>query len=145
MVSTPVDALKPSPLCLTEQEIEDIYDLIDQNLVPANFFELCAEARRKAIFGENYRVDKLGRPVESGLGSSENQTTQSVSAFRKWCVNEIDYEKTLARLERELVESDARRKAEAAAAPRRRAHDDPAQCVRSSREVRRGHQDGSAE
>jgi hypothetical protein len=61
------------------------------------------------VFGVDHKVDRLGRPIEQGRGSAKNQTVQSVEAYRRYGKDEPDFKEHLARMEKELAESDARR------------------------------------
>jgi hypothetical protein len=110
--SVPAIPQKPSCLCLTDDEIADFELMISKGQLPANWLDLCDDARELAVFGEGFKTDREGRPQEQGRGSPLNQVRQSVDAYRKWGVNEPDYERNLARMEKELVASDARRAAE---------------------------------
>jgi hypothetical protein len=116
-----LDPRRITPLSLTEQEVNDAYDQIEAGLLPANFFELCAEARSANVFGVDAPRDKSGNRTEQGIGSAFGQTRNSIDAYKKFCKDEPDFEKNVARMERELEQSNARRKVEAAAAPKRRA------------------------
>jgi hypothetical protein len=69
-------------------------------------------AQSRAVFGANHEVDRLNRPIEDGRGSARNQTRQSVEAYRRHGKGEQDYKEHLARMEKELAESDARRAGE---------------------------------
>jgi hypothetical protein len=63
----------------------------------------------RTVYGVDHKVDRLGRPIEQGRGSAKNQTVQSVEAYRRYGKDEPDYKENLARMEKELAESDARR------------------------------------
>jgi hypothetical protein len=39
------------------------------------------EGERKAVFGDNYKLGKDGRPVESGIGSASQPTINSMAAL----------------------------------------------------------------
>ena len=39
------------------------------------------ENERKAVFGDNYKLGRDGKPVESGIGSAANPTMQSMAAL----------------------------------------------------------------
>ena len=57
--------------------------------------------------------DARGNPIVVGIGSKSYPTRNSVEAYRKHCQNEPDYPKHLARMESELEEYLARKKATA--------------------------------
>jgi hypothetical protein len=120
MVATVIDAVHPPAITLSQSEIEEIQAEIDAGLLPPDFLERHHEAVRKNVFGHDYKTDGKGAPLEQGRGSPNNQTHQSVEAFKKWGVNEPDYERNLARMEKELVASEARRKAEAESSGKRK-------------------------
>lgn len=125
MVETVIDPIKVPVVTLSQAEIEEIELQIVDGILPADWLERHYAAVQANVFGHDHRVDSQGRPIEQGLGSAGNQTKNSVDAYRKWGVNDVDYEKNLSRMEKELATSNetraARRKAEAAASPRRRA------------------------
>ena len=64
------------------------------------------------MFGFDHKVDRSGKPIEQGVGSPGNQSRNSIEAYKKYCSHEPDFEKNLARMQRELAEADARRAAE---------------------------------
>jgi hypothetical protein len=66
-------------------------------------------AQSRAVFGANHEVDRLNRPIEDGRGSARNQTRQSVEAYRRHGKDEPDYKENLARMEKELAETNERR------------------------------------
>jgi hypothetical protein len=79
--------------------------------------QMIADAKRKVrddVFGVGHRVDKLGKPIEQGLGSRGNMTATSVAAYEKHCSHESNFSENLARMKRELAECEARRAAQGA-------------------------------
>jgi len=64
------------------------------------------------VYGEGFKRDKNGKPIEQGRGSPGNQTRQSVDACERWRKNDPDYHDNLARMKRELAACEAQRKAE---------------------------------
>src|SRR5262249_22099977 len=104
MVDAVIDPLKPSPLSLSESELDEIEARIESGELPPTFFEQMRVAREANVFGHDHRKDKYGKPIENGLGSPGNQTRASIDAFKKWCTHEPDFERTLARLEKEFEE-----------------------------------------
>jgi hypothetical protein len=101
--------LKPSVLNLTAEEVEWMEGLIAQNLLPKNWFELCDDARDRFVFGEDFKIDRNGTPIENGLGSPGNMTAQSVAAYEKWCRDEPDHGRHLARMRKLLAEQQVKR------------------------------------
>jgi hypothetical protein len=104
--------LKPS-------EIEDMRRQIAQGLLPADAVEQHYENERKAVFGENYKTDSAGNPIEQGKGSKSQPTLQSVAAYEKYCKAEAGYEQHLARMRADLAAYEDRQRKAAAAQGRR--------------------------
>jgi hypothetical protein len=73
---------------------------------------------RQDVFGVDHKTDRNGNPIEQGVGSKGNQTAQSIEAYIKTQTErsangpEPGYEETLARMRKDLAESEARRRAE---------------------------------
>jgi hypothetical protein len=120
MVATPLDPLRAPVITLSQAEIEEIREAIEVGILPSDYLAKHFEAVRANVFGLDHKVDARGNPIEQGRGSAMNQTQQSIDAYRKWGKDEIDYEKHLRRMEKELEQSEARRKAEGAGRPRER-------------------------
>jgi hypothetical protein len=120
MVTAVLDPIKVPTVTLSQAEIEEIEDQIALGNLPADWLERHFEAVKQNVFGVDYKTDAKGNPIEQGKGSAMNQTRQSVDAYRKWGVNEIDYERHLKRMEAELAKCDERRRAEGAGRPRLR-------------------------
>jgi hypothetical protein len=81
--------------------------------------QLADEIRRQAdaralidTYGEGFKRDKHGKPMEQGRGSPGNQTAESVAAYEQRCKDKPNYHETLARMKRELAACQERRKAE---------------------------------
>lgn len=77
-------------------------------LLPANYIEKHFEDERKAVFGENYRTDRNGWPLESGKGSAAQPTEQSIAAYKKYCKNEPGFDQHVAKMEQALADYQAR-------------------------------------
>jgi len=112
-----IDPLKPTPLSLSEAEKDEIERLIEAGKLPADWFARHYAAVEANVFGVDHKKDRAGKPIEQGLGSPGNQTRQSIEAYRRWNQSEPDYERNLARMEKELEASQARRASEAKANP----------------------------
>jgi hypothetical protein len=87
------------------------------DLPPEARRKLMREARDIAtgnVFGVGHRKDRNGTPIEQGVGSSGNQTRASIDAYIKYNSGAPDFQETLARMEKEYAECQARRKAEQA-------------------------------
>jgi|SRR5271155_2681645 len=113
MVTTPIDPIRVPVITLSQSEIDEIQDEIAAGRLPADFLERCDAARERNVFGFDHKKDRQGNPIEQGRGSAQNQTHQSVEAYRKWGRDEPDYERNLSRMEKELVACEAQRKAKA--------------------------------
>lgn len=81
--------------------------------------QLADQIRRQAdaralidTFGEGFKRDKHGKPLEQGRGSPGNQTAESVAAYEHRGKDEPNYQENLARMKRELAACEERRKAE---------------------------------
>jgi hypothetical protein len=119
MVTTPIDFLKIPTLNLSIEELDAAQAEIDAGTLPANWFDLYADALEKNIFGHDHKKDKRGAPIEQGLGSEFGMTRNSINAYRKFCSNDPDFEKNVARMEKQLVAANERRKAETPATHQR--------------------------
>jgi hypothetical protein len=111
-----LDPFKPPAIMLSEAELDEVEAKVAAGEFPPDWFQKYYAAIEANVFGFDHKK-KDGKPVEQGLGSPGNQTQASVDAYRKWCTAEPDYERNLARLEKELADSRARRAAAAKAAP----------------------------
>ncbi|MFY9835601.1 MAG: hypothetical protein WAK55_03890 [Xanthobacteraceae bacterium] len=92
-----------------------LLDEIKHNTPEAVAKEIRRKANERAlvdVYGEGFKRDRTGKPMEQGLGTPGNQTAQSVAAYEKWGVNEPDYDKNLARMKKELADCNERRAAE---------------------------------
>jgi hypothetical protein len=108
--------LKPTPLMLTSDDVEWIDGLIAQGLLPPDWLDRCDEARMANVFGHDHKTDRHGNPIEQGIGSENNVTANHVMAYEKWCKDEPDYERHLAKLRKQLAEQQPKREAAALAA-----------------------------
>jgi hypothetical protein len=92
-----LDPYKPPSIMLSDDEMDDLRDEIAAGRLPADYMERYAEAVRKNVFGHDSRLDSKGRLVEQGQGSNENMSLNSINAYIKWCANEPDFDRELAR------------------------------------------------
>jgi len=95
---------KISPLSPTAEEIDTANAMIANGELDRDYWSRRAEVTAKFVFGNEERR-------ELGMGSANNQTRQSVEAYRLRCNDEPNYLKNLARMEKELAECEARRAA----------------------------------
>jgi hypothetical protein len=107
------DAVRIPTISLTRAEIDQAYDEMAMGNLPADYIDRHFEELEKNIWGADAKKDRHGHYIEQGLGSAFSQTRNSIEAYQARCSSEPDFEKHLARMESELVASDARRKAEA--------------------------------
>lgn len=109
------------PINLTPQEIEEAEALIAKGELPRDAIDRWYDDVEKNVFGHDHKRDRKGNPIEQGIGSAGHQTRNSIEAYKKYGKDEPDFQANLVRMEKELVEANARRKAEADRnTPRRR-------------------------
>jgi hypothetical protein len=121
MVTTPIDPMRVPSINLSEQELDEMQELIAQGALPKDFIERHFEAVENNVFGFDHKKDRKGNPIEQGIGSPGNMTKNCVDAYKKYCnpdnpkAVEPDpkdiYDATLARLQAELKACDVRRAA----------------------------------
>jgi hypothetical protein len=107
--SVPAIPHKPSVLCLTDDEIADIEEMIAKGQLPPDWLERCDAARELCVFGEGFKRDRNGVPIEQGLGSESQMSANSIEAYKKWCKDEPDFDRHLARMQKLLDEQRAQR------------------------------------
>jgi hypothetical protein len=95
----------------TVEEMQEMRELIQSGELPPDAIKKYYEDEAKNVFGFDAVKTKNGY-VEQGYGSAKNQTRNSINAYKRFCSHEPEFEKTVARMEKELAESDARRAAE---------------------------------
>jgi hypothetical protein len=110
-----LEMMKYPTVTLTAEEVELIEKQIEGGALPPDYLEKCDEARETNVFGLGYKTDRRHNPIEQGIGSSGNQTRNSIEAYKKYGKHEPDFEENVKRMEKELAESNERRKAAAAA------------------------------
>jgi hypothetical protein len=114
-VTQTIDPNNIPVLQLSGEEYLEIEEHIAAGYLPSNYLELHEIAKAKNVFGHDHKTDRQGNPIEQGFGSPGNQTANSIAAFRRYHSQDPDFEKNVARMEKELVASNERRKAEAPA------------------------------
>jgi hypothetical protein len=95
---------------LTSQELDEMKIKVAAGELPPDAVKQHFDAEARNVYGHNAVKIRNGY-IEQGYGSAKNQTRNSVEAYRKYCSHEPDFEKNLARMQRELDESNARRRA----------------------------------
>jgi hypothetical protein len=112
MVTTPTDFLKIPTIMLNNEELDAAQAEIDAGNLPADWFDRYEDALQKNVFGHDHKTDRHGKPIEQGVGSEFGMTRNSINAYRKFCSNDPDFERNAARMEKQLVAANERRKAE---------------------------------
>ena len=93
----------------SSREIEEMRFLISQGLLPKDAFDQHYEQEYQQTFGQDYKVDAEGLPVEQGRGSKAQPTRSSIDAYiknqteRRLGGPEKGYEENLARMEADLA------------------------------------------
>jgi hypothetical protein len=100
---TPVDARTIPTICLKPKEVAEYQDLIAKGEAPRNFFELHRDAVDANVFGVDAPKDRDGFRLEQGIGSPGNMTANSIEAYRRFGKDEPNFERNLARMQKELA------------------------------------------
>ena len=111
-----LSSVKIPVIMLTEEEIAAARLLIDEGKLPRDYFEQYRRALAQNVFGHDHKTDRHGEPIEQGIGSPSQPSANSVNAFKRFCKDEPNYERDLARLEKDLAAHMARKKASRGAA-----------------------------
>jgi len=82
---------------------------IDLGQLPKNAIEQYWYDQEMAVFGEDFKRDANGTPIEQGRGSPSQPTHQSVEAYRKYGKAEPNYTENLAHMESALAAFNAKR------------------------------------
>jgi hypothetical protein len=99
-------------ISLTDDELNEAARRIQAKELPDDWIRRYKKAVADNVFGVGHATDKAGRPIEMGIGSAFNQSRTSIEAYRKYGRDEAGYEATLARLEKELAATEARKRNE---------------------------------
>ncbi len=67
----------------TAREIDEMKWLISIGQLPADAIELHIEQEYQQTFGQNYKTDADGQPIEHGRGSKAQPTRGSIDAYIK--------------------------------------------------------------
>jgi hypothetical protein len=93
----------------TGKELAEMQRLIEQGLLPKDAIDQYYENQAMATFGENFKVDKQGNPIEQGIGSKAQPSRSSIDAYiknqteRRHGGPEPGFDETVARMEAELT------------------------------------------
>jgi hypothetical protein len=114
------DGIKlPPAVSLTNEELQQIAYQIEAGDLPPNYLDLHFDNVDASVFGVDAPRNRHGQRQEQGLGSENNMTRQSIDAYRRWCKDEPDFEKTVIKMEKQLVACNEKRKVGAAASPKK--------------------------
>ena len=94
--------LKPS-------ELADMQRQIDLGQLPKNAIEQYYLDQETAVFGEGFKRDAQGRPIENGKGSPSQPTAQSLEAYKKYAKSEPNYQENVQQMEAALAAHNAKR------------------------------------
>jgi hypothetical protein len=93
----------------TAKEMDEMKWLMAQGLLPPDAIDQHYEQEFQQTFGQDYKVDAEGLPVEQGRGSKAQPTRSSIDAYiknqteRRQGGPEKGYEETLAGMEADLA------------------------------------------
>jgi hypothetical protein len=93
----------------TEEEINEMRELIARGELPPDAIEKYYDAEARNVFGHDAKKVK-GEYIEQGIGAAGNQSRNSIESYKKYHKDEPGYTETLARMEKELAESNKKRK-----------------------------------
>jgi hypothetical protein len=96
----------------TAQEMDEMRAQIAAGELPPDAIKRYREEEDRNVFGIDAKKRRDGSYIEQGVGSPGNQTRNSIEAYKKYCSHEARFEETVARMERELAESNERRRKE---------------------------------
>jgi hypothetical protein len=97
---------------LTGQELDELKAKVAAGELPPDAVKQHFDAEARNTFGHDAKRRRDGSYIEQGAGSAYNQTRNSIEAYKKYHSNEPDFEKQVARMERELAATNERRAAE---------------------------------
>lgn len=103
MVETRVDVARVPTLSLNMEELDGLQSMIDKGELPPDFIERHFDAVDANVFGVDAPKDKNGQRLEQGLGSSRNQTRQSIDAYKRWHKGEPNFDENVKKMEAQLA------------------------------------------
>lgn len=113
MVSAVIDPIRVPTINQSPAEIAEIQALIEQGQLPKDFLKRHIDAVDANVYGFDAPKDRRGFRLEQGLGSSRNQTQQSIDAYIKYHSKDADFDENLTRMKTELAECNKQREAKA--------------------------------
>jgi hypothetical protein len=99
-------------VALSGDELTEMRMKVQSGELPSDAIKRYYEEEARTVYGVDAKKRRDGSYIEQGHGSAHNQTRNSIEAYRKYGSAEPEYEKNLARMQKELAEADARRAAE---------------------------------
>lgn len=96
----------------TAQELDEMREQIANGELPPDAIKQYYADEARNVYGHDFKRDRSGKPIEQGHGSAQNMTRNSIEAYKKYGSAEPDFERHLARMQKELAEADARPAAE---------------------------------
>jgi hypothetical protein len=94
---------------LTNDEIFEMRQKIAAGELPADAEARHFENEAKNVFGADARKDRNGRYIEQGIGSAQNITRNSIEAFKRYCSGEVNFDRTLAQMEKQFADQQAKK------------------------------------
>jgi hypothetical protein len=114
MVQAVIDPIRVPTITLSEEELTELHEQIAAGQLPPDFLIRHENAKALNVFGHDAIKNRDGSFREQGLGSEFGMTRNSINAYKKFGKEEQDFEKNVARMEKQLVAANERRKQAAA-------------------------------
>ncbi len=92
----------------TGRELAEMQRQIDLGQLPRDAIDKYWLDQEMAVFGEDFKRDAQGRPLEQGKGSEAQPTAQSVEAYKKYGKAEPNYQETVQQMEAALAAYNAK-------------------------------------
>ncbi len=110
---------------LTQEEIDEAKELIEQGKLPRDYFDQYEAAVEKNVFGHDVKHDRHGNPIEQGIGSAAHPTRNSLEAYKSHQLGrktppDPDFAEQCKRMEAEIAAYDAKQKVKREAAKAKR-------------------------
>jgi hypothetical protein len=91
VVDTVLDPIRMPIITLSQAELDEIETAMSAGQLPADFLDRYYAAVQENVFGRDHKTDRQGNPIEQGIGSSGNQTRNSINAYKKYGKYEADF------------------------------------------------------
>ena len=85
---------------LKQTELAEMQRQIDLGQLPKNAIDQYWLDQEMAVFGEDFKRDAQGRPIEQGKGSASQPSMQSLEAYKKYGKAEPNYKENVQRMKR---------------------------------------------